>query len=231
MLRSAFSLQISVDAHTLSHTHALGFGFTHCRSRERLCIERGNPSVCIFTGSAGDTCFHPPTVKIHARRHTSTCQSIRAQERKETAAPLSAKVWSLKLEEEVEKNKALTEALQTLATEHDELKQSLSKSRRSSSTLSTVTKDDFYDAESESDSDLSVSGFLSVASYSCEEDEGRDTPFTAASTIPVHTGGLPECQGRVTMETNQPSTMESRSTETLYRLPCSPGMTSVSGVS
>lgn len=61
---------------------------------------------------------------------------------------LCLQVWSLKLEEEVEKNKALTEALQTLATEHDELKQSLSKSRRSSSTLSTVTKDDFYDAES-----------------------------------------------------------------------------------
>lgn len=41
---------------------------------------------------------------------------------------------------------------------------------------------------------------------------GETPPFTAASAIPVHTGGLPECQGRVTMETNQPSTMESRST-------------------
>ncbi|XP_071346608.1 oxysterol-binding protein-related protein 1-like isoform X2 [Trachinotus anak] len=88
-------------------------------------------------------------------------------------------VWSLKLEQEVEKNKALTEALQTLATEHDELKQSLSKSRRLS-TLSTLTKDDFYDAESESESDLSVSGFLSVASHSCEEDEGRDTPLLSS---------------------------------------------------
>ncbi|XP_069548131.1 oxysterol-binding protein-related protein 2-like isoform X1 [Brachyistius frenatus] len=85
-------------------------------------------------------------------------------------------VWSLKVEQEVEKNKALTEALQTLATEHHELKQSLSKSRRSS-TLRTLTEDDFYDAESESESDLSVSGFLSVASHSCEEDEGRDTPL------------------------------------------------------
>lgn len=54
-------------------------------------------------------------------------------------------VWSLKLEQELEKNKALTEALQTLATEHHELKQSLCKSRRSS-TLSTLTEDDFYDA-------------------------------------------------------------------------------------
>ncbi|XP_041804959.1 oxysterol-binding protein-related protein 1-like isoform X4 [Chelmon rostratus] len=85
-------------------------------------------------------------------------------------------VWSLKLEQEVEKNKALTEALQTLATEHHELKQSLYKSRRSS-TLTTLTEDDFFDAVSESESELSVSGFLSVASHSCEEDEGRDTPL------------------------------------------------------
>lgn len=54
-------------------------------------------------------------------------------------------VWSLKLEQEVEKNKALTEALQILATEHHNLKQSFCKNRRSS-TLSTLTEDDFYDA-------------------------------------------------------------------------------------
>lgn len=51
-------------------------------------------------------------------------------------------MWSLKLEQEVEKNKALTEALQTLASEHHELKQSLSKNRRSSA----LTEDNFYDA-------------------------------------------------------------------------------------
>uniref|UniRef100_A0A8C7M8M7 Oxysterol-binding protein n=1 Tax=Oncorhynchus kisutch TaxID=8019 RepID=A0A8C7M8M7_ONCKI len=55
-------------------------------------------------------------------------------------------VWSLKLEQEVEKNKLLTEALQTLATEHQDLdQQTLCKGRRSS-TLSTLTEDDFYDA-------------------------------------------------------------------------------------
>nr|XP_046265225.1 oxysterol-binding protein-related protein 1-like isoform X2 [Scatophagus argus] len=97
-------------------------------------------------------------------------------------------VWSLRLEQEVEKNKALTEALQTLATEHHELKQSLCKSRRSS-TLSTLTEDDFYDAVSESESELSVSGFLSVASHSCEEDEGRDTPLLRQpSTVRGPTG-------------------------------------------
>ncbi|XP_076000601.1 oxysterol-binding protein-related protein 1-like isoform X2 [Genypterus blacodes] len=88
-------------------------------------------------------------------------------------------VWSLKLEQEVEKNRALTEALHTLATDRYELKQSASKSRRSP-THSTVTEDDFYDAQSESDSELSVSGFLSVASHSCEEDEGRDTPLPSS---------------------------------------------------
>ncbi|XP_068196852.1 oxysterol-binding protein-related protein 1-like isoform X2 [Antennarius striatus] len=82
--------------------------------------------------------------------------------------------WRLKLEEEVEKNKALTEALQTLATEHHELKQSLRKSRRFSTNRS-FAEDDFYDAESDSESDLSLSGFLSVASHSCEEDEETDT--------------------------------------------------------
>ncbi|XP_055739446.1 oxysterol-binding protein-related protein 1-like [Salvelinus fontinalis] len=82
-------------------------------------------------------------------------------------------VWSLKLEQEVEKNKLLSEALQTLATEHQELdQQSLCKGRRSS-TLSTLTEDDFYDALSESDDEhsLSLSGFLSVAGHSCEEEE------------------------------------------------------------
>uniref|UniRef100_A0A8C2YYA2 Oxysterol-binding protein n=1 Tax=Cyclopterus lumpus TaxID=8103 RepID=A0A8C2YYA2_CYCLU len=101
---------------------------------------------------------------------------------------LCLQVWSLKCEQEVEKNKALTEALQTLATEHHDLKHSLCKSRRSS-TLSTLTEDDFYDAVSESDSELSVSGFLSVASHSCEEDEGRDAPLLSSLRHPSALGG------------------------------------------
>uniref|UniRef100_A0A8C4NM04 Oxysterol-binding protein n=1 Tax=Dicentrarchus labrax TaxID=13489 RepID=A0A8C4NM04_DICLA len=97
---------------------------------------------------------------------------------------LCLQVWSLKLEQEVEKNKALTEALRTLATDHHELKQSLCKTRRLSN-LSTLTEDDFYDAVSESESELSVSGFLSVASHSCEEDEGRDTPLLSSLRHPT----------------------------------------------
>ncbi|XP_037538132.1 oxysterol-binding protein-related protein 1 [Nematolebias whitei] len=96
-------------------------------------------------------------------------------------------VWSLKVEQEEEKNKALTEALETLATERQELKQSLSKIR--SSNLSTLNEDDFYDAVSESESELSVSGFLSVASFSYEEDEDRDPPLQNSLRHPsVHSG-------------------------------------------
>lgn len=36
----------------------------------------------------------------------------------------------------------------------------------------------------ESESELSVSGFLSVASPSCEEDEGRDTPLRSSPRRP-----------------------------------------------
>ncbi|KAK1879634.1 Oxysterol-binding protein-related protein 1 [Dissostichus eleginoides] len=98
------------------------------------------------------------------------------------------RVWILQLEQEEEKNKALTEALETFSTDHYELKQLLSKSRRSS-TLSTLTEDDFYDAVSESESELSVSGFLSVASPSCEEDEGRDAPLRSSLRRPSALGG------------------------------------------
>ncbi|XP_019734742.1 oxysterol-binding protein-related protein 2-like isoform X3 [Hippocampus comes] len=103
-------------------------------------------------------------------------------------------VWSLKLEQEQERSRALTEALQTIATEHHELKQSLSKSRRSP-TLCTLAEDDFYDAVSESESELSVSGFLSVASYSCEEDEGRDDPLLSSRRHPSPLGGAAGMSG------------------------------------
>uniref|UniRef100_A0A3P9M5M2 Oxysterol-binding protein n=1 Tax=Oryzias latipes TaxID=8090 RepID=A0A3P9M5M2_ORYLA len=97
-------------------------------------------------------------------------------------------VWSLKIEQEEEKNKALAEALQTLATEHQELKSCFNKSGRFS-TLETLTEDDFYDAVSESESELSVSGFLSVASFSYDEDEGRDSPLFNSLSHPSAHGG------------------------------------------
>ncbi|KAM4629559.1 oxysterol-binding protein-related protein 1 isoform 2-T2 [Polymixia lowei] len=77
-------------------------------------------------------------------------------------------VRSQKLEQEVEKNKILSEALQTLATEHHELEQSVVKG---SSPRSALSEDEFYDAVSESDSERSLSGFETVASHSFEEEE------------------------------------------------------------
>uniref|UniRef100_A0A7N6A4X5 Oxysterol-binding protein n=1 Tax=Anabas testudineus TaxID=64144 RepID=A0A7N6A4X5_ANATE len=139
-------------------------------------------------------------------------------------------VWSLKLEQEVEKNKALTEALQTLATEHHELKQSLSKSRRLS-TLSTLTGDEFYDALSESESELSVSGFLSVASQSCEEDEGRDTPLLSSLRHPSilrgptrmsgegnHGNQSAQCNGVKKHRTSLPTPMFSRNDVSIWSI-------------
>nr|XP_023682531.1 oxysterol-binding protein-related protein 1-like isoform X1 [Paramormyrops kingsleyae]XP_023682532.1 oxysterol-binding protein-related protein 1-like isoform X1 [Paramormyrops kingsleyae]XP_023682533.1 oxysterol-binding protein-related protein 1-like isoform X1 [Paramormyrops kingsleyae]XP_023682534.1 oxysterol-binding protein-related protein 1-like isoform X1 [Paramormyrops kingsleyae]XP_023682535.1 oxysterol-binding protein-related protein 1-like isoform X1 [Paramormyrops kingsleyae]XP_02 len=80
-------------------------------------------------------------------------------------------VRSQKLEHEVEKNKILSEALQTLATEHHELEQSVVKG---SSPQSALSEDEFYDAISESDSEHSLSGFETVASHSFEEDEEEE---------------------------------------------------------
>lgn len=50
---------------------------------------------------------------------------------------------NFKLEQEQEKNKILSEALATLATEHHELEQSLVKG---SPPLSIFSEDEFYDA-------------------------------------------------------------------------------------
>ncbi|KAM3619852.1 uncharacterized protein V6R79_014707 [Siganus canaliculatus] len=80
-------------------------------------------------------------------------------------------VRSVKLEQEVEKNKILSEALQTLATEHHELEQSVVKG---SSPRSALSEDEFHDAVSESDSEVSLSGFETVASRSFDEDEEED---------------------------------------------------------
>lgn len=51
----------------------------------------------------------------------------------------------MKLEHEQEKNKILSEALETLATEHHELEQSLVKG---SPPLSIISEEQFYDAVS-----------------------------------------------------------------------------------
>ncbi|KAM4688817.1 oxysterol-binding protein-related protein 1 isoform 2-T2 [Discoglossus pictus] len=77
------------------------------------------------------------------------------------------KARNLKLEHEQEKNKILSEALQTLASEHHELEQSLVKGSPPHHNI--LSDDEFYDALSDSDSDHSVSGFETVTSHSLEE--------------------------------------------------------------
>uniref|UniRef100_A0A3B4VLQ1 Oxysterol-binding protein n=1 Tax=Seriola dumerili TaxID=41447 RepID=A0A3B4VLQ1_SERDU len=113
----------------------------------------------------------------HSAYSTHYCsQEQGSEEEEEEAVSLgeltdSLQVRSLKLEQEVEKNKILSEALQTLATEHHELEQSVVKG---SSPRSVLSEDEFHDAVSESDSELSLSGFETVASHSFEEDEEED---------------------------------------------------------
>ncbi|KAK7889578.1 hypothetical protein WMY93_025138 [Mugilogobius chulae] len=80
-------------------------------------------------------------------------------------------VRSVKLEQELEKNKILSEALQTLATEHHELEQSVVKG---SSPRSPLSEDEFHDAVSDSESEYSLSGFETVASHSSEEEDDDD---------------------------------------------------------
>ncbi|MEE6464186.1 hypothetical protein FKM82_006208, partial [Ascaphus truei] len=75
------------------------------------------------------------------------------------------KARNLRLEHEQEKNKILSEALQTLATEHHDLEQSLVTPPNHS----ILSEDEFYDAVSDSDSDHSLSGFETVASLSLED--------------------------------------------------------------
>uniref|UniRef100_A0A8D1GBB9 Oxysterol-binding protein n=1 Tax=Sus scrofa TaxID=9823 RepID=A0A8D1GBB9_PIG len=75
-------------------------------------------------------------------------------------------VRNFKLEQEQEKNKILSEALETLATEHHELEQSLVKG---SPPLSILSEEEFYDALSGSESERSLSR-LEVTAQSFEEE-------------------------------------------------------------
>ncbi|XP_074063430.1 oxysterol-binding protein-related protein 1 isoform X2 [Macrotis lagotis] len=75
-------------------------------------------------------------------------------------------VRNLKLEQEQEKNKILSEALETLATEHHELEQSLVKG---SPPLSIFSEEEFYDALSDSESEQSISRLETVTACSFEE--------------------------------------------------------------
>ncbi|KAK5907284.1 hypothetical protein CesoFtcFv8_005152 [Champsocephalus esox] len=91
-------------------------------------------------------------------------------------------VRSVKLEQEVEKNKILSEVLQTLATEHHELEQSIVKG---SSPRSALSEDEFHDALSDSESEISLSGFETASrSFEDEEEEEEDEGSVMLSSSP-----------------------------------------------
>ncbi|XP_034499138.1 oxysterol-binding protein-related protein 1 isoform X5 [Ailuropoda melanoleuca] len=79
----------------------------------------------------------------------------------------SLEVRNFKLEQEQEKNKILSEALETLATEHHELERSLVEG---SPPRSILSEDEFYDALSESESERTLSRLEAVTACSLEEE-------------------------------------------------------------
>ncbi|XP_069906480.1 oxysterol-binding protein-related protein 1 isoform X6 [Oryctolagus cuniculus] len=79
----------------------------------------------------------------------------------------SLEVRNFKLEQEQEKNKILSEALETLATEHHELEQSLVEGSPPPSILS---EDEFYDALSDSESEQSLSRLEAVTAQSLDKE-------------------------------------------------------------
>lgn len=134
-------------------------------------------------------------------------------------------VRSLKLEQEVEKNKILSEALQTLATEHHELEQSVVKG---SSPRSALSEDEFHDAVSDSESEPSLSGFETVASRSFEEDEEEEgsVVFSSQCSSPAsmlhedHHGDKDETQpnGILKHRTSLPAPMFSRNDFSIWSI-------------
>ncbi|XP_029447010.1 oxysterol-binding protein-related protein 1 isoform X5 [Rhinatrema bivittatum] len=125
-------------------------------------------------------------------------------------------VRNLRLAHEQEKNKILSEALQTLATEHHELEQSLVKGSPPQSILS---EDEFYDAISDSDSEHSMSGFETVASFSLEEESvNLNTKSSSMSEEKQHGVGSSTFNGIKKHRTSLPSPMFSRNDFSIWSI-------------
>uniref|UniRef100_A0A8C4XZW2 Oxysterol-binding protein-related protein 1 n=1 Tax=Gopherus evgoodei TaxID=1825980 RepID=A0A8C4XZW2_9SAUR len=132
-------------------------------------------------------------------------------------------VRNLKLEHEQEKNKILSEALETLATEHHELEQSLVKG---SPPLSILSEEQFYDAVSDSESEKSLSGFETVTAYSLEDSvESNNTITSSMSEERVCGGGGKVCGGGESLSngikkhrTSLPSPMFSRNDFSIWSI-------------
>ncbi|XP_039379311.1 oxysterol-binding protein-related protein 1 isoform X1 [Mauremys reevesii] len=132
-------------------------------------------------------------------------------------------VRNLKLEHEQEKNKILSEALETLATEHHELEQSLVKG---SPPLSILSEELFFDAVSDSESEKSLSGFETVTAYSLEDSvESNNTITSSMSEEKVCGGGGKVCGGGESLSngikkhrTSLPSPMFSRNDFSIWSI-------------
>uniref|UniRef100_A0A8C4UNE0 Oxysterol-binding protein n=1 Tax=Falco tinnunculus TaxID=100819 RepID=A0A8C4UNE0_FALTI len=124
-------------------------------------------------------------------------------------------VRNLKLEHEQEKNKILSEALETLATEHHELEQSLVKG---SPPLSIISEEQFYDAVSDSESEKSLSGFETTA-YSLEDSmDSKDTITSSMSEEKVCGSGESLSNGIKKHRTSLPSPMFSRNDFSIWSI-------------
>ncbi|XP_075272423.1 oxysterol-binding protein-related protein 1 isoform X2 [Opisthocomus hoazin] len=124
-------------------------------------------------------------------------------------------VRNLKLEHEQEKNKILSEALETLATEHHELEQSLVKG---SPPLSIISEEQFYDAVSDSESEKSLSGFETTA-YSLEDSmDSKDTVTSSMSEETVCGRGESLSNGIKKHRTSLPSPMFSRNDFSIWSI-------------
>uniref|UniRef100_A0A669QZ27 Oxysterol-binding protein n=1 Tax=Phasianus colchicus TaxID=9054 RepID=A0A669QZ27_PHACC len=125
-------------------------------------------------------------------------------------------VRNLKLEHEQEKNKILSEALETLATEHHELEQSLVKG---SPPLSIISEEQFYDAVSDSESEKSLSGFETVTAYSLEDSmDSKDTITSSMSEEKVCGSGESMSNGIKKHRTSLPSPMFSRNDFSIWSI-------------
>uniref|UniRef100_A0A803XZ16 Oxysterol-binding protein n=1 Tax=Meleagris gallopavo TaxID=9103 RepID=A0A803XZ16_MELGA len=125
-------------------------------------------------------------------------------------------VRNLKLEHEQEKNKILSEALETLATEHHELEQSLVKG---SPPLSIISEEQFYDAVSDSESEKSLSVFETVTAYSLEDNmDTKDTITSSMSEEKVCGSGESMSNGIKKHRTSLPSPMFSRNDFSIWSI-------------
>uniref|UniRef100_A0A8B9FW56 Oxysterol-binding protein n=1 Tax=Amazona collaria TaxID=241587 RepID=A0A8B9FW56_9PSIT len=123
-------------------------------------------------------------------------------------------VRNLKLEHEQEKNKILSEALETLATEHHELEQSLVKG---SPPLSIISEEQFYDAVSDSESEKSLSVF-ETTSYSLEDMDSKDTVTSDVPEEKVCGSGESLSNGIKKHRTSLPSPMFSRNDFSIWSI-------------